>query len=130
MEKFRRVAPVLFRVSVCKGPDCRSRGGDSLWRAAREAVARLGLPPERCHLYRGGCYGLCQLGPNVVVRPARAGDEDPLWRGHYRLLCEPGESHYWRMDGPKLERVLAQHVRDGRPAEDLLCPPEERPDER
>ncbi len=120
----------LFRVSVCKGVDCRSRGSDAVWAAARELAARLGLSPERCWLYRGGCYGLCQLGPNVVVRPAGPDDEDPLWRGHYRLLHEPGEHHYWRMDRPRLERVLAEHVRDGRPATDLLCPPEERADRR
>ncbi|HZY02341.1 MAG TPA: (2Fe-2S) ferredoxin domain-containing protein [Anaeromyxobacteraceae bacterium] len=121
---------VRWRVSVCKGVDCRSRGSDAVWAAAREVAARLGLPPERCWLYRGGCYGLCQLGPNVVVRSARPDDEDPLWRGHYRLLNEPEEHHYWRMDGAKLERVLREHVRDGRPAENLLCPPGERPDRR
>lgn len=119
-----------WRVSVCKGPDCRSRGSDEVWAAARELAARMELSAERCWLYRGGCYGLCQLGPNVVIRPARDGDQDPLWRGHYRLLREPGEHHYWRMDGRKLERVLAEHVRDGRPAADLLCPPEERPSDR
>ncbi len=119
-----------WRVSVCKGPDCRTRGSDEVWAAARELAARMELSPERCWLYCGGCYGLCQLGPNVVIRPARGGDQDPLWRGHYRLLREPGEHHYWRMDGRKLERVLAEHVRDGRPAADLLCPPEERPSDR
>ncbi len=119
-----------WRVSVCRGPDCRSRGSDEVWAAARELAARMELSPERCWLYRGGCYGLCQLGPNVVIRPARAGDQDPLWRGHYRLLSEPDEHHYWRMDGRKLERVLAEHVRHGRPAADLLCPPEERAGER
>ena len=124
------MAAVQFRFSVCKGKDCSSRGADAVWRAARESAARLGLGPERCHLYRGGCYGLCQLGPNVVVRPACQEDVDPLWRGHYRLLHEPGEHHYWHMDGARVERVLAEHVRDGRPAEDLLCPPRERPDKR
>lgn len=121
---------VLFRVSVCKGVDCRSRGSDGVWASARELAARLGLGPDRCWLYRGGCYGLCQLGPNVVIRPARPDDADPLWRGHYRLLHEEGEHHYWRMDAGKLRRVLAEHVRDGRPAADLLCPPGERPDGR
>ena len=69
------MASVLFRVSVCKGVDCRSRGSDAVWAVARQAAARLGLPPERCWLYRGGCYGLCQLGPNVVIRPARPEDD-------------------------------------------------------
>ncbi len=116
-----------WRVSVCKGPDCRSRGSDEVWAAARELAARMDLSPERCWLYRGGCYGLCELGPNVVIRPARAGDEDPLWRGHYRLIHEPGEYHYWRMDRRKLERVLSEHVRDRRPVAELLCPPEKWP---
>ena len=124
------MSSVLFRISVCKSVDCHSRGSDAVWAEARTAAARLGLSPDRCHLYRGGCYGLCQLGPNVVIRPARPEDEDPLWRGHFRLIHEPGEHHYWRMDGRKLERVLTQHVRDGRPAADLLCPPGEWPDER
>jgi (2Fe-2S) ferredoxin len=115
--------PARWRLAVCKGKDCRKGRSDDLFRTARAEAARLGIGPDRCDLERGGCYGLCELGPNLVLREASIGSpDDPLWAGHFRLLHVPGEFHYWRMDADKLRRVLAEHVAGGRPAPDLLCP--------
>lgn len=120
--------PTRWRLAVCKGNDCRKGRSDDLFRTARELAARLGIGPDRCLLERGGCYGLCELGPNVVVRePAIGSPDDPLWAGHFRLLHVSGEFHYWRMDADKLHRVLADHVAGDRPQQDLLCPPEKWP---
>ncbi len=116
-----------YRVSVCKGKDCRRGRSDDLFREAQAEAARLGLGEGSLDLGRGGCYGLCHLGPNVVVREDGDGMDDPLWPGHYRLLRIPGEVHYWRMDGPRLRRVLEEHVRGDRPARDLACPDDPPP---
>lgn len=112
-----------WRLSVCRGDRCRAGGAEAVFDAARAEVARLGLGAERCLVGRGGCYGLCELGPNVVVRERAEDDDDPLWPGNYRLLRVRGEFHYWRMDPERVRRVLGEHVGQGRVASDLLCPP-------
>jgi len=65
-----------YRVSICKGPDCRRNGAERVAAAAQEAVKELNLL-GRCTLARGGCYGLCHLGANVVVREDRGPPPPP-----------------------------------------------------
>lgn len=118
-----------FHLAVCKGPDCRLGGSDALYRATREEARTLGVGPELCEVARGGCYGLCHLGPNVVLREVAPGaPPDPMRRGDYQLLGVPGEFHYWHMDVARIARVLAEHVLGGKPAVDLVCPASELPD--
>lgn len=55
---------VCFDVWVCQGRLCRSHGADDVSHAlAHELDGR-----AEARLLRGGCYGLCDLGANVVVR--------------------------------------------------------------
>jgi len=56
-----------FDVWVCQGRVCRSAGGDAVSVAVGSAIAACGDGANARPL-RGGCYGLCELGPNVVVR--------------------------------------------------------------
>lgn len=49
---------------VCGGRVCRSHGADGVDAACRVAAAH--TPSLR--VLRGGCYGLCDLGANVVAR--------------------------------------------------------------
>src|SRR5205814_4774239 len=53
-------------VAICKSSECSARGSDRLYEEIRTAVeaARVG---DRVTVRRGGCWGLCNLGPNVVV---------------------------------------------------------------
>ncbi len=53
---------VRFDVWVCHGRMCRSAGGDAVFAAMRDAEN------DSVAVLRGGCYGLCDIGPNVVVR--------------------------------------------------------------
>lgn len=53
-----------FDVWVCAGRLCRANGADLVTHACAHALD--GQP--RARLQRGGCYGLCDLGPNVIVR--------------------------------------------------------------
>jgi (2Fe-2S) ferredoxin len=119
---------VKYRVSVCKGPDCRRNGADKVYYAAREKLFDLKLS-ERCDLYRGGCYGLCHLGPNVVVRPDDR-KRDPLSREDFQLMGWPGEAYYWQMNAEKVGRVVAEHVGGGGVASDLLGDPTREEDFR
>ncbi len=87
----------------------------------------MGIAGDRCRLARAGCYGLCHLAPNIVLREADLpGTDDPLDPGNYRLLLVAGEFHYARMNSERVRQVLVKHVAGGEPVEELLCPPEAR----
>lgn len=59
--------PVRFDVWVCRGRLCSAGGSARLFDAC---VASSSSRPDVAVL-RGGCYGLCEVGPNVVVRRRR-----------------------------------------------------------
>ena len=113
-----------YRVSVCKGPDCRRNGAEKVFQAAKGMVAQKGLAAH-CELYRGGCYGLCHLGPNCVVREDTGRKKDPFSPEDYQLMGWPGETYYWRMTPEKMDRVLSEHVAKDTPVEELRGDPEE-----
>lgn len=113
-----------YRMAICKGMDCKADGANELFAQAREALASRGLT-ARCELYRGGCYGLCHLGPNVVVRPDTGAKRDPLSREDFQLMGWEGEAYYARMTPEKLERVLTEHIAEDRPVPELFGQPEE-----
>ena len=108
-------------VSVCKGSECCDRGADALHAALTRGVTQEGLE-ERVRVTRGGCWGLCNLGPNVVVRHDAAADavEKSRFGGDATFAGKIGEYHYGAMTPEHAQRVLVEHLRDGRPAGDLL----------
>ncbi len=110
-----------YRLLVCKGPDCRDNGSDALFEKAQATVAANGLG-VRCAVDRGGCFGLCHLGANVVVREQTA-KRDPFSSDDFQLTGAPDETYYWRMDGTKLERVILEHVGGQRPVSELKGDP-------
>jgi (2Fe-2S) ferredoxin len=112
-----------YRLAVCKGPDCRNGGADQVFAACRELVAKAGLA-SRCEVSRGGCYGLCHLGPNLVLREGKAASKDPLSPENFQLLGKPGEFHYHAMNMFKLALVVHEHVGRERVLEELLCRPQ------
>jgi (2Fe-2S) ferredoxin len=111
-----------YRLAVCKGPDCRRGGSEAVYQDARKQVAEQGLA-ERCQVARGGCYGLCHLGPNVVVREDTGRPKDPFSPEDYQLMGWEGEVHYGSMTPERLHRVLEEHVGEDRPVEDLRASP-------
>ncbi len=113
-----------FRVSVCKGPDCKGNGSDAVHAAFKSEIAKQGLA-ERCQLYRGGCYGLCQLGANVVIREDVGRPRDPLSREDFQLMGWEGETYYPRMDAAKAARVAESHLARAEVVRELEAKPEE-----
>lgn len=107
-----------YKVSVCKGPDCRRGGSDSVHQAFAEALAKAGLS-ARCQLARGGCYGLCHLGPNVIVREQTGQKRDPFSREDFQLMGLPGETHYGQMAPDKVEPIICEHLEGDQPVEVL-----------
>jgi (2Fe-2S) ferredoxin len=110
----------VYRLAVCKGPNCTFNGANEVFKAAVEAVAAQGLQ-NRCLVARGGCYGMCAFGPNVIVRvhdPATP--PDPLSPGDFMLLGVAGELHYSGLAPEQMSRLIAEHVGEDRPVEDWL----------
>ncbi len=105
-------------MSVCRGPDCRRNGAERVFAAAREALFSQGLE-GKCVLARGGCYGLCHLGPNVVVREQRERPQDVFAQEDFQLMGWPDEVHYGEMTADKASRVIAEHVGADVPVQDL-----------
>lgn len=113
-----------YRVSICKGPDCRRNGAERVAAAAQEVVRELDLR-ARCTLARGGCYGLCHLGPNVVVREDRPRPLDPFRQEDFQLMGWEDEVHYGQMTPEGVRIVLAEHVGHDAPVEALKGPRED-----
>lgn len=111
-------------MAVCKGPDCTKGGSDAVYAAARAGA------PAGCEVYRGGCFGLCHLGPNVVLREDAGGKRDPFSREDFELLRTVGETYYWHMDPAKVTRVIERHVALGERQGDLVGDPAREADFR
>jgi (2Fe-2S) ferredoxin len=107
-----------YRVSICKGPDCRRNGAERVAVAAQDAVRDLDLR-ARCTLARGGCYGLCHLGPNVVIREERPRPPDPFRQEDFQLMGWEDEVHYGQMTAESIRTVLSEHVGHDRPVDAL-----------
>jgi (2Fe-2S) ferredoxin len=105
----------VYRLAVCKGPNCTFNGANEVFKAAVQAVADLGLA-SRCLVARGGCYGMCAFGPNVIVRvhdPATP--PDPLSSSDFMLLGTEGELHYSGMLPEQMAQLVREHVGEDRP---------------
>ncbi|WP_338867217.1 (2Fe-2S) ferredoxin domain-containing protein [Myxococcus stipitatus] len=112
-----------YRLSVCKGSTCKAGGADAVYATAREALTEQGLVP-RCELYRGGCYGFCHMGPNVVVREETGRKRDPLSPEDYQLMGWEGEVYYSEMTPEKMRRVVAEHVAQDAPVQEFFGQPD------
>ena len=111
---------VHYRLAVCKGPNCSFAGARQVVDAVRDALREQGLE-DRCKLARGGCYGLCAFGPNVIVRREDANAPvNPLAPGDFMLLGVEGESHYSAVTPAQAGRIVAEHIGQDRPVEEWL----------
>ena len=118
-----------YRISICRGPDCRRNGAERVLTAAREATQTQGLE-AKCLVARGGCYGLCHLGPNVVVREDTGKPKDPFSREDFELSRAPGETYYWVMQPAGIERVVREHIVEDKVVKDLVGDPDREDDFR
>ena len=109
-------------ISVCKGNSCTGRESDSLYTDFKRTVSDLGLE-RTCAIKRGGCYGLCKEGPNVIVREGNAARaiEDDLFGSDCDYRGVPGEYHYSRVTDAKILRIVGEHVGQGKPVTELLA---------
>lgn len=60
-------------ISVCvnfreEGSCCAKRGSKEIVEELKACVKKMGLK-DRIRVARSGCFGLCELGPNIAVYP-------------------------------------------------------------
>lgn len=114
-------------VSVCKGSECCDRGADRLHELLQERVRAAGLG-EGLRVTRGGCWGLCNLGPNVVVRQDAAVEavERDAFGGDAAFHGKVGEYHYGAVTEAGVRRIVDEHLTGGAPVAEMLTSVEAR----
>jgi len=90
--------PRKRKVLVCRGTGCVSGGGDSVYEALKDELAKQGVTGAEIDFT--GCHGFCQQGPNVVV--------------------EPDGIFYTHVDAEDAAEIVASHLRTGKPVERLF----------
>jgi (2Fe-2S) ferredoxin len=88
-----------YRIYVCGGPHCSAAGREALVRALEDELWAHRLD-EIVEVRVSGCQSRCECGPNAT-----------LW---------PGPYHYTRLTPEAVRRIVAQHLRGGVPAAELL----------
>lgn len=90
-------------ILLCIGPDCCSeKEGEAAWQQLKKRVAALNGSSDSGRIYRTkvGCLRICEEGPIAVVYP------EGTW--------------YGGLDRAGLDRVVSEHLGQGRIVEDLV----------
>lgn len=113
----------VFEVWICQGRMCTALGAEALVDAARRFSER---EPDaaRCRTLRGGCWGLCEIGSNVVVRRFADAQSAPAsgaetTADRLTLTGRDNETVYARMGPSDVERVLRSHLEQDRAVDSL-----------
>jgi (2Fe-2S) ferredoxin len=110
-----------YELWICRGRVCSANGSDAVAAAFGAAMSSsssssearsLSSPAlERVTLHSGGCYGLCELGPNVVVRRRRWGDQPSAEAADRLSLTEgPDETVYCVVDAADAPAIVRSHL--------------------
>ena len=87
------------QILVCGGTGCTSSGSKKVLKALEESLKKYGLEKEIL-VVRTGCFGLCSLGPIMIVYP---------------------EGYFYAQTNPEgVKRIVKEHLRDGVVCRDLL----------
>lgn len=87
---------------------CTANGSDAVAVRAREHPSSTS---DTCRVLRGGCYGHCEIGPNVVLRSYGPGEELPdVDADRLSLTEEPNETVYSGMTPADIDLVLLAHL--------------------
>ncbi len=90
---------IRAHVLICGGTGCTSSGSRSIQEAFEQNIADAGLG-EEVKLVQTGCFGLCALGPVVIVYP--------------------DGTFYSRVTTDDVKEIVEEHLLKGRPVERLI----------
>lgn len=100
----------VFDVRVCEGRLCTAHRSDALKEAA-ERLLEEHEGGDRVRLSRGGCFGLCDLAPNVVVRRyASAARLPPEDQDRLSLTRRKNETAYSGLSPEEVAQLLRAHL--------------------
>jgi len=86
-------------VLICGGTGCTSSGSPEIERVLREELEKVGLT-DKIQVVKTGCFGLCALGPIMIVYPSGA--------------------FYSRITAENIPRIVQEHFVEGNPVKELL----------
>jgi len=94
--------PYKKHILMCTGPRCAPEISGELYGYLKERLKELHRHegPERIQRSQCQCFGICQGGPLMVVYP------DDIW--------------YHHVTREKLERILQEHLLQGKPIEEFM----------
>lgn len=97
------MAPYSRHVFICSGAFCDPEGkGNRLYAMLARKLGELGEYDNPLRVKRGTspCLGVCHSGPVLVVYP------DGIW--------------YCQVDDALLDRIVEEHLRNGKPVEEAI----------
>ena len=86
-------------VLLCAGKQCDPEGARALVRYMKDALAGLGIGPERVRVNRAGCLGVCTQGAIMCIYP------EAVW--------------YCRVDQAAVDQIIREHLLGDRIVEAL-----------
>ena len=100
-EEAKKYEGQTFRknVLICGGTGCTSSDSEKLIAKMKEELAKVGLDKE-VNVVRTGCFGLCALGPIMIV--------------------DPEGSFYSRVNVEDIPRIVEEHLKGGKVVKELL----------
>ena len=93
---------IRSHVLICGGTGCSSSGSVAIHARLEEELARQGLG-EEIQVVQTGCFGLCALGPIMIVYPEG--------------------TFYCRVSEADISEIVSEHMLKGRPVERLIYNP-------
>ena len=90
---------IRSHVLICGGTGCTSSGSQTLQKAFNESIEAFGLA-EEVKLVQTGCFGLCALGPIVIIYP--------------------DGTFYSRVTADDVKEIVEEHLLKGRIVERLV----------
>lgn len=88
-----------YQVLVCGGTGCTSSGSKRVIETLEEEIKKNGLEKD-VHIVRTGCFGLCSLGPIMIVYPEG--------------------SFYARVTTDEIPKIVEQHLKNGKVVKEML----------
>ena len=90
---------IRAHVLICGGTGCTSSGSQTIQKAFADSLEKNGLT-EEVKIVQTGCFGLCALGPVVIVHP--------------------DGTFYSRVEASDVEEIVTEHLLKGRVVERLV----------
>ena len=96
------VRPYKKHILVCTGPRCAPEASPKVYQYLKDRIKELNLHEGAARIQRSQChcFGICTGGPLAVVYP------DDVW--------------YDQLTVEKAERILQEHLIQGKPVEEFV----------